>query len=222
MAAESSPPSNMLAGHPETAYFWGRVIGNGTLSADCVTVRASDETVAERLAAIAGAERVDHRIVERDFAHDPVLTRAEDEYTVQVFGNVAERASAAFGLPLDDKSGGYRLGAFADHDRELLRGLLEACGTVCYRASEGKVGVSFVHDDRRLLERVQSLLADLPVEAGHDDLSETSSGDYWFGLDDEAAPTVGEWLYEGSDDSGLFDPGRRRKLVRSLEQAGYL
>ncbi|MFB6220010.1 MAG: LAGLIDADG family homing endonuclease [Halolamina sp.] len=222
MTATVEPPADMLASHPETAYFWGRVVGDGALSANCVTVRASDETAAERLAAIAGADGVNRDIVEREYAHDTNLSRRkEEEFTVQVIGDLADRASAAFGLPLGDQPGGYRLDALADYDRHLLRGLLEGGGTVCYRASAGVVGVSFVHEDRRLLEAVQSMLDDLPVESSAEDISEASSGRYWFGLTDEAAPAVGEWLYEGADESGLFDPSRRRKLIRSLEQAGY-
>lgn len=223
MAATVEPPTDMLASHPETAYFWGRVVGDGALEENCVTVRASDETAAERIAAIAGAEGVDRDIVEREYAHDTNLSRRkEEEFTVQLLGDLADRASAAFGLPLGDQPGGYRLDALADHDRQLLRGLLESSGTVCYRASEGVVGVSFVHEDRRLLEVVQSLLDDLPIESSYDEIAEASSGRYWFGLTDEAAPAVGEWLYEGCEESGLYDPSRRTKLVRSLEQAGSL
>jgi ferredoxin len=210
-------PADLLARHPETAYFWGRVVGDGTVESDAVTVRATDETAARRLAEIAGGD-VDHRVNERAYAHDTSITRTEDEYTVQVFGSVGERASASLGLPRDGQPGGYRLDVFDDHRRQLLRGILEGCGTVCQKSS-GTVGVSFVHDDRRLLERIQSMLADLPVDAPSDDIAETSSGGFWFGIGDDAAPTVGPWLYEGSEESGLFSPSRRRKLYRSLDTA---
>jgi len=208
----------MLARHPETAYFWGRAIGDGHLDADCVTVRTTDETAARRLAAIAGADQVDHRIRERDYAHDTAITRTEDEYTVQVFGDFADRAGASLGLPVDGQPGGYRLGVFEAHDRQLLRGLLEGCGTICFKSSAGSVGLSFVHDDRALLERIRSLLANAEVDAPCGDLSETSSGGYWFGIADDAAPEVGPWVYEGSEDTGLFAPSRRRKLRKSLDR----
>jgi hypothetical protein len=219
MAAVSESPRDMLARHPETAYFWGRVAGDGDLTSDCVTVRASDETAARRLAAIAGAEQVDARIVDREYAHDPSVTRTEEEYTVQVFGDLAGRAGASLGLPLDGEPGGYRLDTFDEYRRQLLRGLLEGCGTVCFKSDAGAVGVSFVHGDRRLLERIQGLLAALPVDAPHGEVGDASTG-YWFGIDDDAVPAVGPWLYEGSAESGLFSPSRRRKLRRSLEQAG--
>jgi hypothetical protein len=217
VSIESGVPDDMLASHPETAYFWGRVAGNGDLTRDSVTVRTGDETAARRLASIAGADQVDHRIRERAYAHDTSITRTEDEYTVQVFGDLADRAGAALGLPVDGDPGGYRFGAFADHDRQLLRGLLEGCGTVCFKSDDRAVGLSFVHEDRQLLRTVQSLLDGLPVDAPYGDLSEASS-DYWFGVDDDAVPDLGPWLYDGSEDTGLFAPSRRRKLRQSLDR----
>ena len=222
MSVETGAPKHLLDAHPETAYFWGRVVGDGEVTRDGVTVRTTDETAADRLAAVAGADVVDHRIVEREYAHDTAITRSEDSYTVQALGGVGDRAAAALGLPFEGDDGGYRLDALADHDRQLLRGILEGCGTVCFKSSAGTVGVSFVHDDRKLLERVQGLLDDATVAAPYGEVSETSSGGYWFGLDDAAAPVFGEWAYEGSERSGLFAPSRRRKLRRSVEQAeGY-
>jgi hypothetical protein len=219
MSIEIGTPKNLLDVHPETAYFWGRAIGDGEVTSEGVTVRTNDETAAERLAAVAGADTVDHRIIEREYAHDTTITRSEDSYTVQAHGSVGDRAAAALGLPFEGDSGGYRLDTLASHDRQLLRGLLEGCGTVCFKSSDGTVGISFVHDDEALLTEIQRLLDDLPVEAPYGDLSETSSGGYWFGVDDAAAPAVGEWLYEGSGDTGLFAPSRRRKLQKSIEQA---
>ncbi|WP_262177150.1 cobalamin biosynthesis protein [Haloarcula laminariae] len=217
MSIETGPPGDMLAAHPETAYFWGRVAGDGDCDENCVTVRTADETAARRLATIAGAERTDQRIVERPYAHDTSITRREEEYTVQVVGPLGERASGALGLPFEGESGGYRLDTLADYDRQLLRGLVEGCGTVCFKSDDDAVGLSFVHESRELLRTVQSLLDEVPVVAPYDDPSEASSG-YWFGVDDDAVPAVGEWLYEGSESSGLFAPSRRRKLRRSIER----
>jgi hypothetical protein len=215
----ADPPRDLLATHPETAYFWGRVAGDGDLTAERIRVRAAEESVARRLATIAGDDGhlAGERTVERPYAHDASLARVEDEYTVKVFGGAADRAAAAFGLPIDGTDGGYRLDALGDHDRQLLRGLLEASGTVCFRESEGVVGVSFVHEDRALLEWVQGALADHGF--GSDDLSETSSGGYWFGIADEDTAAFGEWVYEGSDASGLYADDRRTKLLRSIERA---
>lgn len=219
MSIEIGTPDDMLAAHPETAYFWGRVAGDGELENDCVTVRANDETAARRIAAVAGAEQVDHRIVERDYAHDTAITRSEDEYTVQVFGDLADRAGAALGLPIDGQPGGYRFDALADHDRQLLRGLLESCGTVCFRSSSETVGISFVHESERLLETIRKRLDALAVDAPTGDVAEASSGRYWFGIDDDAVPEVGPRLYEGCESTGLFSPSRRRKLEKSLDRA---
>lgn len=222
---ESPTPGSvddLLSATAETAYFWGRVVGDGELTRDCVTVRTEDETSADALAAISGAGRTDHghRVTARESAHDASIVRFEDEYELQVFGAPAERASAALGLPIDGQPGGYRFDTFSDYRAQLVRGLLEACGTVCFRESSESVGVSFVHDDEALLRTVRSLLdaADPPVPT--DDLSETSSGGYWFGLADEAdAAAFAQWVYAGSDDTGLYSAERRRKLRRSVERA---
>jgi hypothetical protein len=215
----ADPPRDLLSAHPETAYFWGRVAGDGDLTAERIRVRAGGEAVARRLAAIAGDDGhlAGERTVERPYAHDASLARVEDEYTVKVFGGAADRAAAAFGLPIDGTDGGYRLDALGDHDRQLLRGLLEAAGTVCFRESEGKVGVSFVHEDRALLEWTRDALADNGFDS--DSLSETSSGGYWFGVADDDTAAFGEWVYQGSDESGLYADDRRTKLLRSIERA---
>ncbi|MFO7926172.1 cobalamin biosynthesis protein [Natronomonas sp.] len=236
-ASREGAPSDLLDAHPETAYFWGRVIGDGEVTAESVTVRTTDGIAAERLAAIAGGEddqreasenasgdaasstSVDHRITEREYAHDASITRREDAYTVRIHGPVGDRAAAALGLPFEGDPGGYRLDTLAGYDRQLLRGLLEGCGTVCFKSSSGTVGISFVADDRRLLERIAGLLDAADVDAPFGEISETSSGGYWFGIDDEAAPDVGAWLYRGSEETGLFAPSRRRKLQRSIEEA---
>ncbi|WP_415383552.1 cobalamin biosynthesis protein [Halosimplex sp. TS25] len=214
------PAVDLLAATPATAYFWGRVAGDGELVADCVTVRAGDEQAADALATVAGANRPDRRVAARESAHDASIVRFEDEYELQVMGAPAERASAALGLPLDGRPGGYRFDAFDDYRAPLVRGLLEACGTVCFRESAGSVGVSFVHDDERLLETVRTLLGAAEPHAPTDDLAETSSGGYWFGLAD-GADTAGfaDWVYAGSGDSGLYAADRRRKLRRSVERA---
>jgi hypothetical protein len=221
--SESDAPASaadLLVATPETAYFWGRVVGDGDLSADCVTVRTGDETAADALAAVAGADSRSHETTAHESAHDASVVRYEDEYELQVFGDVARRASAAFGLPFDGQPGGYRLDAFADHRAQLLRGVLEACGTVCFRESSNSVGISFVHDDDRLLETVRSQLTAAEPYAPTDDLSETSSGGYWFGLADDAdTAAFAEWVYDGSDNSGLYADDRRQKLRRSVERA---
>ena len=216
------PVEDLLTSTPATAYFWGRVAGDGELTQDCVTVRTADETSADALAAIAGAGRTDHdhRIAARESAHDASIVRFEDEYKLQVFGMLADRASAALGLPIDGQPGGYRFDTFLEHPPQLVRGLLEACGTVCFRESSGSVGVSFVHDDEALLRTVQSLLDAADPHVPADDLSEMSSGGYWFGLGDDAdTAAFARWVYAGSDGSGLYSAERRQKLRRSVERA---
>lgn len=215
------PVADLLAADPRTAYFWGRVAGDGELTGEWVTVRTRDRQAADALAAVAGAGTgYEHRSRARESAHDASVVRHEAEFEVTVVGAPAERATAALGLPVDGDPGGYRFGAFIDHRAQLLRGLLEACGTVCFRESAGRVGVSFVHDDERLLRTVRSELAAAEPHAPTEELSESSSGGYWFGLADGAGVAgLAAWLYDGSDGSGLYSGDRRRKLRRSVERA---
>jgi hypothetical protein len=216
------PVEDLLASTPATAYFWGRVAGDGELTRDCVVVRTEDETSADALAAVAGASRTDHdhRVAARESAHDASVVRFEDEYELRVFGTTADRAGAALGLPLGGQPGGYRLDTFSEHRPQLVRGVLEACGTVCFRESSGSVGVSFVHDDEGLLQTVRSLLDAADPHVPTAELSETSAGGYWFGLADGADVTAfARWVYAGSDGSGLYSAERRQKLRRSVERA---
>ncbi|TYT60958.1 cobalamin biosynthesis protein [Natrialba swarupiae] len=215
-------PADVLAGHPTTAYFWGHVAASGAVSDGSLEVVTSDERSAETLSAIAGGD-VARETTSREYAHDTSITRTAEEYTLTLDGDRGSEEglfgrSTTAGLPVDGR-GNYRFGAFSSHDRELLRGLLEGCGTVCFKSSQGTVGISFVHDDRDLLETVRDLLGDCPVDPPLGDLSETSSGGYWFGVDDDAAPELGRWLYDDCEETGLYAPSRRRKLERSLEQA---
>ncbi|GAB3664983.1 cobalamin biosynthesis protein [Halopiger thermotolerans] len=216
---EIEVPTDPLAGHPATAYFWGHVAGSGDVTDDRLEVVTNDEESAQVLAAVAGGD-VEHETTTRDYAHDTSITRTEDEYTLTIDGDESGLLgrSGALGLPVDGR-GNSRFGAFSEYDRELLRGLLEGCGTICFKSSSGTVGISFVHDDRDLLEFAQELIDECPVDAAYGDLSETSSGGYWFGVDDADAPAFGTWLYESCEETGLFAPSRRRKLERSLEQA---
>ncbi|ELY75273.1 hypothetical protein [Natrinema gari] len=219
-ATEIEVPSDPLAGHAATAYFWGHVAGSGDVSDDGIEVVANDEASAQVLAAVAGGD-LEHDTTSREYAHDTSITRTEDEYTLSIDGDDESGLlgrSGTLGFPVDGR-GNYRFGAFSNYDRELLRGLLEGCGTVCFKSSSGTVGISFVHDDADLLELVRDLIAECPVDAPMGELSETSAGGYWFGVDDAAAPDFGAWLYENCDETGLFAPSRRRKLERSLEQA---
>jgi len=213
-------PDDLLERMPETAYFWGRVAGDGELTSDCLVVRTSDETAADALAAIAGTDERSHEIRAHESAHDASIVRYEDEYELKVFGPVADRAAAALGLPIEEQRGGYRFGVFDEFRPELIRGILESSGTICFRESSGVVGISFVHDDAELLETVQSILADSEVHAPTEELSESSSGGYWFGLDDDAdISAFAEWLYEGSSATGLYSADRRTKLRRCIERA---
>lgn len=219
---------DLLAPTPETAYFWGRVAGDGELTAERLIVRASDETATNALAAIVGVDpngtRSDQRVTARQSVHDASVVRYETERVLQIelSESFTERVTDVVGRPVtvSDAPEECRLDRFDAHRQQLVRGLLEACGTVCFRESSASVGISFVHEDNRLLETLRSLLdgIDPPVSTG--ELAESSSGGYWFGLADDADPAAfTRWVYDGSDDSGLYAGDRRRKLRRSVERA---
>jgi hypothetical protein len=213
-----SPPDDLLAAHPTTAYFWGHVAGSGAVADGTLSVTTTDADAAAALAGLAGGA-VEHETTSRAYAHDTAITRTEDEYEVTITREDLFGVSGALGLPVDGR-GTYRFRAFRQYDRTLLRGILEGCGAICFKSSQDAVGISFVHEDPALLETTRELIADCPVDAPVDDLAATSSGGYWFGVDDDAAAAFGRWLYEGCAETGLFAPSRRRKLDRSLAQAG--
>jgi len=214
-------PDGLLSRHPETAYFWGHVAGNGRVTTRSIEIETTAEDTAARLSAIAGGGTVDHRIAERDFAHDTAITRRADAYTVQLIDpSLAANAAGALGLPVGSDPGGYRFDVFDAHRRQLLRGLLESCGVVCFRESANAVGISFVHDDERLVSRIRRLLAAVDIDTGEPQAA--SSGGYWFGIADDDTAAFAEWVYEGATDTGLFSPDRRQKTLRSVERAADL
>lgn len=224
---ENDQSDDLLASTPETAYFWGRVAGDGELTTERLTVRVGDETAASALAAVAGVDvdgEYDHTVTAHESAHDASVVRYEEEYELRipVSPSFAERITDELGVPVvgTDSYTECQFEGLDEHRRQLVRGLLEACGTVCFRESSASVGVSFVHDDHRLLETLRSLLGEVNLSIPTAGLSESSSGGYWFGLADEADPTAfARWVYAGSDDSKLYATDRRRKLRRSVERA---
>lgn len=214
------PAEDLLAATPATAYFWGRVAGDGELTEETVTVRVRDEQAADALAAITGVDEMERNRTAHTSTHDSSIVRYDEEYELQVFGTLAERASAALGLPLPESPGGYRFDTFSEQYPQLLRGVLEACGTICFRESSASVGISFVHHDEQFLETVRSLLGRIDPHVPPEELADSSSGGYWFGLDDDAEiDEFARWLYAGSERSGLYSADRRRKLRRSVERA---
>lgn len=224
---ENDPSDDLLTSTPETAYFWGRVAGDGKLTTERVTVRVGDETAASALAAVAGVDadgEYDHTVTAHESAHDATVVRYEEEYELrrQVSPSFAERVTDELGVPVigTNSHTEYRFEGLDEHRQQVVRGLLEACGTVCFRESSASVGVSFVHDDDRLLETLRSLLGEADPSISTAELSKSSSGGSWFGLADDAdSAAFARWVYAGSDDSELYAADRRRKLRRSVERA---
>ncbi|RRJ33710.1 cobalamin biosynthesis protein [Halocatena pleomorpha] len=217
---------DLLDPTPETAYFWGRVAGNGTVTTDRVIVRVGDKSALDAVAgtseADANGEDPKHTIAVHESAHDATVVRYEEVYELRipVSPSFAQRATDAGVVTGADVPENRRFTGFDDHRQQLVRGLLEACGTVCFQESSASVGVSFVHEDKQLLEALRTLLGNAAPEIPTEGLSESSSGGYWFGLAATADPAAfARWVYAGSDDSGLYAADRRRKLRRSVERA---
>ncbi|WP_182013844.1 cobalamin biosynthesis protein [Haloquadratum walsbyi] len=113
MSLEITAPANLLDPSPETAYFWGRVVGDGAIADNRIRIRTSDETAAHRLAAIAEPEQtrdgsdeteqkqdgITHHVREREYLHDTSITRRENEYMVTVTGDITADAASKLGLP---------------------------------------------------------------------------------------------------------------------------
>lgn len=101
--------------------------------------------------------------------------------------------------------------AFRVHQSHLERGVLEGCGTLCYKKSTRGMGISFTSLDRSWLEalrgEVQRHHPCLPIQT-------TERGSHWFGIEDRATKPYADWLY--GDPAAPHSPSRRRKLQRVL------
>lgn len=199
---------DLLTPTRETSYFWGWVAGGGELTDDAVAVRTQDEQAANALGTIGGVVETDNEVVAHESAHDASIVRYAEEYELRI--------------PVADPPAfdGEWVERFTAHRPQLVRGLLEACGTICFRESSASVGISFVHEDERLLETLRSLLGGASLSIPTEKLAASSSGGWWFGLADGAdTEAFARWVYAGSEASGLYSTERRRKLRRSVERA---
>ncbi len=83
-----------------------------------------------------------------------------------------------------------------------------------FKSDDEAVGISFVHDDERLLRTIQTLLDRCPVDA-----PTAKFGDF-VGATGSVSTTTRHpsrhWVYDGSDETNLFAPTRRQKLQKAL------
>jgi len=167
------------------------VAGSGDISDDSIEVVTNDEASAEVLAAIAGGD-LEHETTTRDYAHDTSITRTEtstrSRSAVRGRGGRHQRLRPARAQRRSSLRWPWELPL-----RRVLElrsgtasGLLEGCGTICFKSSSGTVGISFVHDDEELLEFARELIASAPSMLRWA-TSRNILGGYWFGVDDDAA-----------------------------------
>ncbi|WP_330631834.1 cobalamin biosynthesis protein [Halocatena halophila] len=206
-----------------TAYLWGHIIGNGSITDDAIVVRFSDRNLASRLQSIGNQpSSLSHETAANRSAHDATITRFEETFELRysLGARAIDRLTDQLGIDAREEYVCPELERFELHRRQLCRGLLESCGTICFRESSATVGVSFVHDDRGVLQEIRRQLRMSEPTVLTNSIEESSSGGYWFGLADATEfGACTRWWYARSDDSGLYEPARRKKLRRSVERA---
>ncbi|MFY9268750.1 MAG: hypothetical protein WAO55_03255 [Candidatus Manganitrophaceae bacterium] len=97
----------------------------------------------------------------------------------------------------------------------LERGILEGCGTLCYKKSTRGIGISFTSFDREWLSALRG-----EIEKHHPcgPIATVERGSHWFGITDEATRSYADWLY--GDPAAPHSRNRRRKLEQVLGQIG--
>ena len=102
---------------------------------------------------------------------------------------------------------------FRPFQADLERGILEGCGTLCYKKSTRSMGISFTSFDRRWLEALRrEVLQHHPC----DPIKKTERGSYWFSIDEAVTRSYADWLY--GDPNTPHSHARRRKLQQVLGQ----
>lgn len=97
----------------------------------------------------------------------------------------------------------------------LERGILEGCGTLCYKKSTRGIGISFTSFDPEWLSALRR-----EIEKHHPcgPIAETERGSRWFSIEDEATRSYADWLY--GDPAAPHSRSRRRKLKQVLGEIG--
>ena len=100
---------------------------------------------------------------------------------------------------------------FRSYQSHLERGILEGCGTLCYKKSTRGMGISFTSFDPKWLEYLRE-----EVSRHHPSgpIQKTERGSRWFGIEENAAKSYADWLY--GDPNAPHSKARRRKLQQIL------
>jgi hypothetical protein len=101
--------------------------------------------------------------------------------------------------------------AFRPDQSHLERGILEGCGTLCYKKSTRGMGISFTSFNREWLEALKE-----EVQKHHPCtlIQKTDRGSHWFSIQDQVTKSYADWLY--GDPAAPHSPSRRRKLQQVL------
>ncbi|XGI84408.1 hypothetical protein ACEU6E_03940 [Halorutilales archaeon Cl-col2-1] len=183
----------------EYAWAWAYTVGSRGVEDGGIEFEVKHKETAEKLSGILGGETAPVTR-ERENAHRDV----EGEERVY---EVSAEADNEFH---DDIQ---RLKSFVKkgYERESLRGLLESCGTICYKKSTKSLGVSFSTPSHRLTTTIQDII-EPEFETGH--IERASSGNYWFSVEDVG--DFADYVYE--DKGNLYSPPRHDKLEGCREQ----
>ncbi|TAJ97798.1 MAG: hypothetical protein EPO39_19130 [Candidatus Manganitrophaceae bacterium] len=97
----------------------------------------------------------------------------------------------------------------------LERGILEGCGTLCYKKSTRGIGISFTSFDPEWLSALRS-----EIQKHHPcgSIAQSERKSHWFSLADEATRAYVDWLY--GDPTAPHSRARRRKLQQVLGKIG--
>jgi hypothetical protein len=104
---------------------------------------------------------------------------------------------------------------YRSHQPHLERGILEGCGTLCYKKSTRGIGISFTSFDPDWLSALRH-----EIQQHHPcgPIAKTERGSHWFSIEDEATRSYTDWLY--GDPDAPHSRNRRRKLQQVLGQIG--
>jgi|GEM_PF-2621986 len=100
---------------------------------------------------------------------------------------------------------------------DVHRGILEGCGTLCYKKESRRIGISFTSTDPTWLEELH---AEVGREYPCGPVQKSERGSYWFGIADASTRAYATWLYH--DPQAPHSKARRRKLRQVLGQLSEL
>jgi len=166
-----------------------------------------DRDVMEEIAALLGVACRERKIPHVQLHHpERRLHGTQTELVLTLPNEIAREID----LPLSTLFDRYR-----KHQTHFERGILEGCGTLCYKKSTRGIGISFTAFDP---EWLSILRKEIGKHAPCGAISKTERGSHWFSIADEATRSYVDRLY--GDPTAPHSRARRRKLQQILGQIG--